>query len=161
MKKQNQHPTRADFRAAAFHDKTMNELHDELQNAIPKKYSAAAINDIVTALGDFPINRELIVNAGVYGHVDMLDALTRKIPASTAQDYYDRALIGIAINHFVPESQYLAAATLLVSRGANPVAYEGRAILLAHSYLDKKSIVSYLEHAEDQIHAAPKQKPKI
>ena len=161
MKKPIEHSTRASFRTAAFHDKTMNELHDDLKNAMSRKYSADAINDIVTALGDHPIDRELIVNAGIYGHVDMLDALTRKIPASTAQDFYDRALIGVAINHFVPEAQYLAAATLLVSRGANPVAYESRAILLAHSYLDKASIVSFLEHAEDQIHAAPKNKPKI
>lgn len=159
MSKPVQYPTRAAFRAAAFCDKTMDDLHDHLQRAISKKYSADAINDIITALGDYPIDRELIVNAGVYGHVAMLDALTQKIPASVAQDYYDRALIGIATNHFVSEAQYLAAATLLVSRGANPVAHERSAILLANSYLDKESIRSFLDHAEDQVIAAPK--PKI
>jgi hypothetical protein len=130
-----------DFRSAVFSGLSPAALNEDLKAAVRDRCRQTPVRDIVAALGKpARIDLEIIVDAAEYGHVDVIEALVDVVPAQDAQDYFDRALIGLAVNDFASPQEYLKIAQTLIAHGADPEAYETTCRQLAGSSAKKEPI---------------------
>jgi hypothetical protein len=130
-----------DFRRAVMCGLSPATLNEDLKQAVRSRCRATPVHEIVDALGSpARIDLEIIVDAAEYGHVDAVRALIGVVPAAAAQDYFDRALIGVAIYDIASEQEYLEIARDLIGHGANPEAYETTCRQLAGSSIRKEEI---------------------
>lgn len=130
-----------DFRRAVFSGLSPAALNEDLKAAVRQRCAETPVRDIVAALGTpARIDLEIIVDAAEYGHVDAIEALVGIVPAPAAQDYFDRALIGLAVNDFASPQEYFKIAELLIAHGADPEAYETTCRQLAGSSVKKEQI---------------------
>jgi uncharacterized RDD family membrane protein YckC len=130
-----------DFRSAVLAGLSPAALNEDLKTAVRARCRETPVRDIVAALGKpARIDLEIIVDAAEYGHVAVIDALVGLVPVQDAQDYFDRALIGLAVNDFASPQEYLRIAQTLIAHGANPEAYETTCRQLAGSSAKKERI---------------------
>lgn len=136
-----------EHRRAVLSGMSAQALNAKLREACLERWSGKIASQIVEAFKDVnDIDREAIVNAAEFGGVEQLDVLTRAIPCTKeTQGFYDRALIAVSVDHFAPQSCYLAAAEMLLARGADPEAYECAARHYAGGYGDKAAIYTLLD----------------
>ncbi len=115
----------ADFRRAVFGGLSAHALNTELKQAVRERCQQTPVGELVKALGTAErIDLEVIVDAAEFGHVKVIEALVQVVPAEKAQDYFDRALIGLSVNDYASPQEYLAIARTLIDHGADPEAYE-------------------------------------
>lgn len=95
------------------------------------------------------IDAENIVDAATFGKTGIVHVLTQVITSKDAQDFYDRALIAVAVHHMAPEAHYLQIADMLLQKGADPQAFDGAALHLANAHVSKNKIRDILEEAID------------
>lgn len=132
-----------DFRSAVLAGLSPAALNEDLKAAVRGRCRETPVRDIVAALGKpARIDLEIIVDAAEYGNVDVIEALVGVVPAQEAQDYFDRALIGLAVNDFASPQEYLKIAQTLIAHGADPEAYETTCRQLAGSSAKKEPIHS-------------------
>lgn len=130
-----------EFRRAVFGGLSPAALNEDLKYAVRERCRATPVRDIVEALGDpARIDLEIIVDAAEYGRVDLIEALVGVVPAAAAQDYYDRALIGLAVNDYAAAQEYFSIAKTLIAHGADPEAYESTCRQLAAHSIGKQEI---------------------
>lgn len=130
-----------EFRRAVFSGLSPATLNEDLKYALRERCHATPVREIIEALGEpARIDLEIIVDAAEYGRVDMIEALVGVVPAGEAQDYYDRALIGLAVNDYASPQEYLAIAKTLIAHGADPEAYENTCRQIAGSSARKSEI---------------------
>lgn len=114
-----------EFRRVVLGGLSPAALNEDLKIALRERCRETPVHEIVEALGSpARINLELIVDAAEYGRADMIEALVKAVPVEKAQDYFDRALIGVAVNDFATPQDYLRIAQVLIEHGADPEAYE-------------------------------------
>lgn len=131
----------ADFRRTVFAGLSADALNEDLRHVVRGRCDATPVGEIVEALGGPErIDLEIIVDAAEYGHVAAVEALLRVVPAAAAQDYFDRALIGLSVYDFGSPQEYFHIARLLLDHGADPEAYETRCRQLSGSSLAKSDI---------------------
>lgn len=148
-------------------DTTLNghlkaEIHNRASNDDEK------LSHIVDALGcPMRLDHELIVDAAEFGNVAAVAAMVKLVPAEAAQDYFDRALISVAINDWAPPENYTAITKILLEHGANPEAYETRCRQLANTSKKKEGVYALIcaaidtrEEARDRAARAAFQHPK-
>lgn len=95
------------------------------------------------------LDHELIVEAAEFGNIAAVEAMVARVPVQTAQDYYDRALISVAINDWAAPENYTAITKLLLAHGADPEAYETKCRQLANSTQKKEDVYVLLCAAID------------
>ena len=114
-----------DFRRAVFGGLSSRALNTELKQAVRERCQETPVGELVEALGCAErIDLEVIVDAAEFVHVKVIEALVQVVPAEEAQDYFDRALIGLSVNDYASPQEYLAIARTLIEHGADPEAYE-------------------------------------
>lgn len=143
-------------------------LNEDLKIALRERCRQTPVHEIVEALGSpSRINLELIVDAAEYGRTDVIEALVKAVPVEEAQDYFDRALIGVAVNDFASPQDYLQIAHMLINHGADPEAYENTCRQLCGASAAKEPIyelfcdvIEAREEARDRQWRAEFQKQK-
>ncbi len=118
------------------------QLNVYLRNAIVNREGDAEVSRRIADFSDKTrIDKETLVLAAEFGNASAVAALTQMFGLNEqTQDYHDRALIAAAASHVGPADGCLESARILLSRGANPKAYEKRALMLAGNYPDKQPI---------------------
>lgn len=132
-----------------FSDATLN---GKLQAEIRKREShcAETVQNIVTAFGDAErIDFEMIVEAAEFGHVAAVEALAAIIPVQEAQEYFDRALICVAVNDWAAPENYAAITKSLLKHGADPEAYDAKCRPLANATQHKEEVYALICAAID------------
>lgn len=135
-------------------DTTLNghlkaEIHNRASNDDEK------LTYIVDAMGcPTRLDRELIVDAAEFGNVAAVAAIVKLVPAKAAQDYFDRALISVAVNDWAQPENYTQITKILLDHGADPEAYETRCRQLANASEKKTGVYSLLCEAIDAREAA-------
>lgn len=142
---------------------------DEFRRRVWRGFSAATLNShlkaeihnrhngddeklchIVAALGcPARLDHELIVEAAEFGNVAAMRAFAGLVPAAAAQDFYDRALISVAINDWASPENYVEITKLLLDHGANPEAYETQCRQLANASSKKDGVYALICAAID------------
>lgn len=127
-----------------FSETTLNgKLKAEIHNR--ERTDAETVENIVKALGDAQrIDLEMIVDAAEFGHVAAVEALAAVVPVEEAQEYFDRALICVAVNDWAAPENYAAITKTLLAHGANPEAYETKCRQLANSCVKKEAVYALL-----------------
>ncbi|HRI77022.1 MAG TPA: hypothetical protein PLX33_08540 [Alphaproteobacteria bacterium] len=134
-------PSIEDFRRAVFAGLSTGALNDDLKYAVRTRCRETPVHEIVEALGSAArIDLEIIVDAAEFGHVRTIEALVGVVDAAEAQDYFDRALIGLSVNDFATPQEYLKIAKTLIAHGADPEAYETTCRQLSGSDIRKEHI---------------------
>ena len=127
-----------------FSEATLNgKLKAEIRNR--ERPDAETVENIVKALGDAQrIDLEMIVDAAEFGHVAAVEALAAVVPVEEAQEYFDRALICVAVNDWAAPENYAAITKTLLAHGANPEAYETKCRQLANNCMKKEEVYALL-----------------
>ena len=132
-----------------FSDTTLNghlkaEIHNRACNDDEK------LHHIVAAFGcPTRLDHELIVDAAEFGNVTAVAAMVKLVPVDVAQDYFDRALISVAINDWARPEEYTAITKILLAHGADPEAYETSCRQLANASDKKEAVYALICDAID------------
>lgn len=145
----------ADFRRAVFGGLSTHALNTELKQAVRERCQQTPVGELVAALGSpARIDLEVIVDAAEFGHVKVIEALVQVVPAEQAQDYFDRALIGLSVNDYASPQEYLAIARTLIDHGADPEAYETTCRQISGCSVQKQEIHEFFCDVIDTREAA-------
>ena len=132
-----------EYRRRVLHGFSETTLNGKLKAEIRKRENPCSetVQHIVQALGDAQrIDLEMIIEAAEFGHVPAVEALAAAVPAQAAQEYFDRALICVAINNWAAPENYAAITKRLLAHGADPEAYEAKCRPLSSATPHKEEV---------------------
>lgn len=141
-----------EYRRRVLHGFSETTLNGKLKAEIRKHETPCAetVQHIVQALGDAQrIDLEMIVEAAEFGHVAAVEALAAVVPVQAAQEYFDRALICVAINDWSTPENYAAITKRLLAHGADPEAYDAKCRPLAGATPQKEEVYALICAAID------------